>query len=431
MVVEGADGLYLITNSHVVGIGKTVSLEFKNGTENKDFKKLPVLYQDDKADIALLKLPGDKGWIAPLAFSETASNDGDEVWSAGFPGLSGLPSWQIGQGIVSNSALSIPVSEIIYIQHTAQVDRGSSGGPLLVKNGNDYEIVGLNTLKVFERDGVNLAIPSSALKQAIENAGSANGVSDVQAFLTAIDTMSVNEYASIFDRVPDSVVNRQKEMFKKGDYLEGLALVVDYASENTVSKRNKHKTSRIKSAVQRENLKGIDRDYGFFYKPTIEAALWDFSKGVSVNVCTNHMLGYQYFIGGISLGFVHIKNSPEDNSDEPTQFGWYYTDDGQNLSGFLGQVHAGAQVPIGVHRVEFVPYIIPNVGFGGSRRQGRIYAAYGFKLGMDVEFPADNSVAFVAGLGYSFKRFAFIDDMFDGHEKLNANGLSVSIGMRF
>lgn len=220
-------------------------------------------------------------------------------------------------------------------------------------------------------------------------------------------------------------------MFKKGDYLEGLALVVDYASENTVSKRNKHKTSRIKSAVQRENLKGIDRDYGFFYKPTIEAALWDFSKGVSVNVCTNHMLGYQYFIGGISLGFVHIKNSPEDNSDEPTQFGWYYTDDGQNLSGFLGQVHAGAQVPIGVHRVEFVPYIIPNVGFGGSRRQGRIYAAYGFKLGMDVEFPADNSVAFVAGLGYSFKRFAFIDDMFDGHEKLNANGLSVSIGMRF
>ena len=430
VVIEKGGELYVLTNSHVVGIGETVDLEFENVSETKEIRGLSVVYQDDKADLALLKLPDDSG-VAPLVLSDKALNDGDEVWSAGFPGLSGNPSWQVGQGIVSNVSLRIPNNDFAYIQHTAQVDRGSSGGPLLVKTSGGYEVVGLNTLKVFEREAVNLSIPVFIMKQALEKAGTDDYVSPVQSHLLAIDTLDVNDYGRLYDRMPDSVLCHQKELFEQGYYLEGMAVVVDYAAENSIAKRDKRKTTRIKAAVPRSNKSGIDRDYGFFYKLAIESSIWDFNIGGSTYLSVNNMLGIQYFIGGISLGYVHLKNSPVDNSDEPGQYGWYYVDDGEHINGFLGQLQLGAQVPFALRRVELVPYILPSVGLGASRSIGYMYAAYGFKIGLDVEFPADKDVAFVAGLGYSFKRFNFCGEYFDGYDKKNTNGLNISIGVKF
>ena len=430
VVIEKDGELYVLTNSHVVGIGEKVDLAFENGSETTKIRGLSVVYQDDKADLALLKLPDDSD-VAPLVLSDKSLNDGDEVWSAGFPGLSGNPSWQVGQGIVSNVCLRVPNNDYIYIQHTAQVDRGSSGGPLLVKTSGGYEVVGLNTLKVFEREAVNLSIPVTIMKQALENAGADDYVSPVQSHLLAIDTLDVNDYGRLYDRMPDSVLCHQKELFEQGYYLEGMAVVVDYAAENSIAKRDKRKTTRIKAAMPRSNKSGIDRDYGFFYKLAIESSIWDFNIGGSTYLSVNNMLGIQYFIGGISLGYVHLKNSPVDNSDEPGQYGWYYVDDGEHINGFLGQLQLGAQVPFALRRVELVPYILPNVGLGASRSIGYMYAAYGFKVGLDVEFPADKDVAFVAGLGYSFKRFNFCGEYFDGYDKKNTHGLNISIGVKF
>lgn len=431
LVIEKDGELYVLTNSHVIGIGEKVDLEFEIGSETTKIRGLSVVYQDDKVDIALLRLPDDSS-VVPLVISEKALNDGDEVWTAGFPGLSGNPSWQIGQGIVSNVCLKIPNSVSTYIQHTAQVDRGSSGGPLLVKTNGGYEVVGMNTMKVFNRESVNLAIPVATMKQALENVN-INGdyVSTVQSHLLAIDTLDVNDYGRLYDRMPESVLSHQKELFEQGCYLEGMAVVVDYAAENSIAKRDKRKTTRIKAAVPRSNKSGIDRDYGFFYKLAIESSIWDFNIGGSTYLSVNNMLGIQYFIGGISLGYVHLKNSPVDNSDEPGQYGWYYVDDGEHINGFLGQLQLGAQVPFALRRVELVPYILPSVGLGASRSIGYMYAAYGFKVGLDVEFPADKDVAFVAGLGYSFKRFNFCGEYFDGYDKKNTHGLNISIGVKF
>lgn len=432
VVIEKDGELYVLTNSHVVGIGKTVKLVFEKGFETSDYRKISVVYQDDKADIAVLKLPDYGGKLTALTFSENALNDGDEVWSAGFPGLSGNPSWQIGQGIVSNVCLRVPNNDYTYIQHTAQVDRGSSGGPLLVKTVDGYEVVGMNTMKVFDRESVNLAIPVATIRQALDKmSNDDNYISPVQSHLLAIDTLDVNDYGRLYDRMPDSVLRHQKELFEQGYYLEGMAVVVDYAAENSIAKRDKRKTTRIKAAVPRSNKSGIDRDYGFFYKLAIESSIWDFNIGGSTYLSVNNMLGIQYFIGGISLGYVHLKNSPVDNSDEPGQYGWYYVDDGEHINGFLGQLQLGAQVPFALRRVELVPYILPSVGLGASRSIGYMYAAYGFKVGLDVEFPADKDVAFVAGLGYSFKRFNFCGEYFDGYDKKNTHGLNISIGVKF
>lgn len=64
------------------------------------------------------------------------NEDGTEVWSAGFPGLGGKPMWQLGKGTITNA--SAKIKELIapnistIIQHSAEVDAGNSGGPLLL-----------------------------------------------------------------------------------------------------------------------------------------------------------------------------------------------------------------------------------------------------------------------------------------------------------
>jgi serine protease Do len=60
-----------------------------------------------------------------------------------------------------------------YIQHTAQVDSGNSGGPLLIAQRNapsGYAVAGVNTLSGVRRQAANYAIPVNTLQTFINNA---------------------------------------------------------------------------------------------------------------------------------------------------------------------------------------------------------------------------------------------------------------------
>ena len=58
------------------------------------------------------------------------------------------------------------------IQHSAQVDYGNSGGPLLISSGDKYLVVGINTWKAAYRDSVNFAIPAAQIKKMINSISS-------------------------------------------------------------------------------------------------------------------------------------------------------------------------------------------------------------------------------------------------------------------
>jgi hypothetical protein len=58
----------------------------------------------------------------------------------------------------------------LYVQHTAPIDPGSSGGPLTWEDG---KLIGVNTLKAIRRENVALAIPASAVAAAVQSAASA------------------------------------------------------------------------------------------------------------------------------------------------------------------------------------------------------------------------------------------------------------------
>ncbi len=173
---RASDGkAYIVTNKHVVEDYETVNISFENEDGSvSEFKELKIVFADEDVDVALVELPASfkkDGFV----FATKKASDGDDVFSAGFPGLAGEPSWQFGKGIVSNASAKIKellnpeISTII--QHTAQIDGGNSGGPLLLKDASakaGYKVCGVNTWKAMSRQNTNFAIPAETVEKTIK-----------------------------------------------------------------------------------------------------------------------------------------------------------------------------------------------------------------------------------------------------------------------
>ena len=197
---------YIITNRHVVSQAASATVEFEDDSTGAitKYENLKVVVTDDDIDIAILAFAdGAKPFKSGLKFYEGNLSDGQEVWSAGFPGLGNDPIWQFGKGTVTNARARIKdlldpeVSTII--QHSAQVDSGNSGGPLLVANGKDYLVAGINTWKAAYRDSTNFSIPASLIKTMLAkvNGEGAATVEDRAAKFAAALNKSDNDFTSI------------------------------------------------------------------------------------------------------------------------------------------------------------------------------------------------------------------------------------------
>ncbi len=174
---------YVLTNRHVIMEADTASIEFENSDGNSEtYNDLAVVAMSEDIDLAILAFPpnngggyGTESLKRGLQFSSAAVKDGQEVWSAGFPGLGSEPVWQLGKGVVTNASARIKElidpSVSVVIQHSAEIDRGNSGGPLLVssKKNVGYEVVGINTWKAAYRQNTNFAVPASAILAFIKN----------------------------------------------------------------------------------------------------------------------------------------------------------------------------------------------------------------------------------------------------------------------
>ena len=178
---DARGNLYAITNNHVVAQAYTLAITFErqDGFKRK-IENLKIIAVDEEADLAILSFPdGEKPVPQGLSFLTRALEEGEDVYSAGFPGLGITPIWQFGRGMVSNASVRFPrnLDETTmmgpYIQHTAQVDPGNSGGPLLAVQQNapsGYAVAGINTLSGNRRQSANYAIPVNTVRPFIESA---------------------------------------------------------------------------------------------------------------------------------------------------------------------------------------------------------------------------------------------------------------------
>ena len=159
--IVDADG-HILTNAHVISGGApaiTVSLD--DGTE----LSARALALDSQRDIALLKVDADGLALSPLPFADSA-REGEEVIALGYP-IDPNGALTVTKGVVSS--LRDFGGALSYIQTDAAINPGSSGGPLLDRNG---EVVGMNTrivrsLAGMDVEGVGLAIQSRDLSAAL------------------------------------------------------------------------------------------------------------------------------------------------------------------------------------------------------------------------------------------------------------------------
>ncbi len=182
--------LIVVTNKHVVEDAKFVDLTFEIGGAEVKYARCPVSFVSKSLDVALVNFPSDDVKVPALNIKKDKIKDGVEVWTAGYPVLGDKPSWQLGKGVVSNNSVKDEffgnIDSVAVYQHTAQVDPGSSGGPLLVKEkSGNYVVVGINTWKASFRENTNFSIPiryysSVATNEKIATSATPNNSNDVE-----------------------------------------------------------------------------------------------------------------------------------------------------------------------------------------------------------------------------------------------------------
>lgn len=146
----------IMTNQHVVGEAKRISVILSNGLEVEG----RVLRTDSRRDVALVKVPLRVPYA--LALRPDAARRLENVYVIGTPIRVGLKS-TVTTGIVS-AIRTDDRTGLRFIQSDAAVSPGNSGGPLLDEKGN---VLGISVSKVSPQKGeaLNLFIPiSDALK---------------------------------------------------------------------------------------------------------------------------------------------------------------------------------------------------------------------------------------------------------------------------
>jgi serine protease Do len=160
--------VFVVTNRHVVDLAGRVSIVLESGEAYADAE---VVYADRRYDLAVLAFPEARP--PPVAygfpFSPQPARDQQAVTATGFPSLAGRPSYQTTRGYVSNERFELDEAgeRQRFIQHTAPIGPGSSGGPLTTDGGR---LVGVNTLKILDSDSAYMAVPAAAVADVVRAA---------------------------------------------------------------------------------------------------------------------------------------------------------------------------------------------------------------------------------------------------------------------
>lgn len=162
-VIVSEDG-YILTNAHVVQQeGSELQVIFAD-TSTADAS---LVYYDDSLDLAVIKV--DKTGLPAISFADSDEVEiGDKSIAIGNPTGFNLQS-TLTSGYISGLNRTITMSNGLdmtgLIQTDASINSGNSGGALLNKKG---DLIGINTAKAGNTDGIGFAIPSNTAKQIVD-----------------------------------------------------------------------------------------------------------------------------------------------------------------------------------------------------------------------------------------------------------------------
>ncbi|MGB6043619.1 MAG: trypsin-like peptidase domain-containing protein, partial [Pirellulales bacterium] len=122
-----------------------------------------VMIRRINEQIAILKLVNPPKTLTPLPVAQVNPRAGAQVYAIGNPGTAdGLLEQTMTDGIISFALRQRQNRS--YVQHTAAVNPGAAGGPLLDIQGN---VIGICTGDE-QLDGLGLAVPASVIRSVFE-----------------------------------------------------------------------------------------------------------------------------------------------------------------------------------------------------------------------------------------------------------------------
>ncbi len=165
-------GNCIVTNAHVIDDPSDTRVVTRDGQT----WAAVVVVLDDERDVAALQV-ADAAFPVLAVADPTGSAIGDDVYAVGAP--ENL-AYTLTRGIVS--ARQRMLGQRVYIQTDAAINPGSSGGPLLTDDG---AVLGMNSGKLTDSEGLGLAIPMTVVCDVLTDHGVAlNGHGNVNGTLT-------------------------------------------------------------------------------------------------------------------------------------------------------------------------------------------------------------------------------------------------------
>lgn len=164
--IVSEDG-YIVTNSHVVSDGeaKEINVLFNNG----ETAPAELVWNDASLDLAIIKVASDNKNLKAIDIGDSDEiGVGDRVVAIGNPLGFNLQS-TVTSGIISGLNRSVSFNTGVQMdglmQTDAAINSGNSGGALLNSRG---QLIGINTAKAGNSDGIGFAIPINTVKPVID-----------------------------------------------------------------------------------------------------------------------------------------------------------------------------------------------------------------------------------------------------------------------
>ena len=215
---------YILTNSHVVSNGDASEINVLL-SDNKT-KKAKLVWNDTTLDLAVIKVEANN--LSPIDLGDSDKvSVGDKAVAIGNPLGLELQS-TVTSGIISGLGRTVSFQNGArmdgLMQTDAAINAGNSGGALLNSRG---ELVGINTAKAGNSDGIGFAIPVNLAKKVIKEIAKNGKFNSVYLGITGInldlllqsnniDPKTVGSEDGVYVQ---SISDDAKNYFRKGDII--------------------------------------------------------------------------------------------------------------------------------------------------------------------------------------------------------------------
>lgn len=155
---------YIVTNFHVIDHSNCIQVRFPfNGSKKHIVKPIAI---DAYFDLVLLEIPSEINPIVGyIELGESIELSTDvQLYAAGYP--CGLEDLQVQKGFKTGYHTT---TNELYIQHSAALNPGNSGGPLMLKSSlKKFKLVGINNAIIKDANLIDFAIPVERIKILLE-----------------------------------------------------------------------------------------------------------------------------------------------------------------------------------------------------------------------------------------------------------------------